>query len=210
MPSNTDFRKTLTDPTPLYFAAGLIEKVRTEAPERIAKLREADTKALQGRMQEALASLDSDLRKWREQAQQLALQGVGYAAEAAVKAKENYDTLAEQGKVAVDTWRGRGQDDSGWETKVEREPVVAQPPSPEPTGKAKFSERARPEGPKADGPGTADGAAGPARKAEQQAESKPEQKKAAPKATGRTTAKAAPKKATATRKATSPEESSDS
>ncbi|MCZ7417462.1 hypothetical protein [Streptomyces sp. WMMC897] len=203
MPSNTDVRKTLTDPTPLYFAAGLIEKVRTEAPERIAKLREADTKALQGRVQEALASLDSDLRKWREQAQQLALQGVGYAAEAAVKAKENYDTLAEQGKVAVDAWWGRGQDDGGWETKVEREPFVAQPPSPEPAGKARVSGRARPEEPKADGPGTADGAAKP--------EQKPETKKAAPKATGRTTAKTVPKRTTATtRKAAAPEESSDS
>ncbi|MDK1476213.1 hypothetical protein QNO07_22795 [Streptomyces sp. 549] len=129
MPSNTDFRKTLTDPTPLYFAAGVIEKVRTEAPERIAKVRQTDPKAVQervqGRFQDVLTTLDSDLKKVREQAQHFALQGVGFAAEAAVKAKEGYDTLAEQGKSAVETWRAKSvSEDVVYEATIEREAVV--------------------------------------------------------------------------------------
>ncbi|MGD9484512.1 hypothetical protein WDH52_14850 [Streptomyces sp. TRM70308] len=151
MPTNTDFRKVLTDPTPLYFAAGVIEKLRTEAPERIAKLRDTDTKAMQTRVQEVLASLDSDVRKWREQAQTFALQGVGYAAEAAVKAKEGYDALAEQGKVVVEGWRGRadGEDGTGgfgYEATVEREPVnVDEPADEEARGAAANTEAAKAE-----------------------------------------------------------------
>lgn len=129
MSSNTDFRKAITDPTPLYFAAGVIEKVRVEAPERIAKVRSTDPKLVQERVQGVLATLDSDIKKLREQAQHLALQGVGYAAEYAVKAKEGYDSLALQGKSAVENWRG--QDDSAtsvsdvtYETTIEREPVT--------------------------------------------------------------------------------------
>ncbi|MBU7598220.1 hypothetical protein JGS22_011480 [Streptomyces sp. P38-E01] len=125
MPSTTDFRKTLTDPTPLYFAAGVIDKVRAEAPERIAQVRATDPKAVQERVQGALANLDADLRKLRDQAQHFALQGVGYAAEYAVKAKEGYDSLAEQGKNAVENWRDQGTADSvTYETTIEREPVT--------------------------------------------------------------------------------------
>lgn len=140
MPSTTEFRKTITDPTPLYFAAGVIEKVRTEAPERIAKVRATDTKVVQERFQGVLATLDSDIKKLREQAQTLALQGVGYAAEAAVKAKEGYDSLAEQGKSAVEGWRGQYEngesssdadaDDVKYETTIEREPVTPSVPKP--------------------------------------------------------------------------------
>ncbi|MCK1798218.1 hypothetical protein MTQ01_19745 [Streptomyces sp. XM4193] len=126
MPSTTDFRKTLTDPTPLYFAAGVIEKVRAEAPERIAQVRATDPKAVQERVQGVLANLDADLRKLRDQAQHFALQGVGYAAEYAVKAKEGYDSLAEQGKNAVENWRDQGgtADSVTYETTIEREPVT--------------------------------------------------------------------------------------
>ena len=56
-----DLRKTLTDPTPLYFVAGtadiaaqqakkvpaLIEKIQAEAPERIEAVRRTDPKAVQ-------------------------------------------------------------------------------------------------------------------------------------------------------------------
>lgn len=130
-----DLRKTLTDPTPLYAAAGtadlaaeklkevpaLIEKLRAEAPERIAAVRSTDPKAVQervtkqakeaqatvqGKMNEVLGSLDTDIKKLREQAQGLALQGVGRAAEYAVKARETYDELAERGRGAVQNWRG--------------------------------------------------------------------------------------------------------
>lgn len=155
MPSTTEFRKTITDPTPLYFAAGVIEKVRAEAPERIAKVRETDPKVVQERFQGALATLDADIKKLREQAQTLALQGVGYAAEAAVKAKESYDSLAEQGKSAVEGWRG--QDDSAdgasdttnsgegvtYETTIEREPVT--PSVPKPAGAASKASKAKTE-----------------------------------------------------------------
>lgn len=128
MPTTTDFRKTITDPTPLYFAAGVLEKVRAEAPERIAKVRATDPKVVQERVQNALATLDADIKKLRDQAQTLALQGVGYAAEYAVKAKEGYDSLAEQGKSAVENWRGQEESDAAdvtYEATIEREPVTA-------------------------------------------------------------------------------------
>ncbi|MBB1253999.1 hypothetical protein [Streptomyces alkaliterrae] len=142
MPSTDEIRKTITDPTPLYFAAGVIEKVRTEAPERIAKIRSTDPKIVQERVQGALATLDADLKKLREQAQHLALQGIGYAAEAAVKAKEGYDSLAEQGKVAVEGWRAKGDDaDPTYEATIEREPVTVTEPVAEGEG-AKAEDKA--------------------------------------------------------------------
>ncbi|MEU8570197.1 hypothetical protein AB0C51_17920 [Streptomyces pathocidini] len=135
-----DLRKTLTDPTPLYAAAGagdlaaeklkevpaLLEKFRAEAPERIAAVRSADPKAVQERVakqakdaqsavqtkvNEVLGSLDTDIKKLREQAQDYALQGVGKAAEYAVKARETYDELAERGQRAVKTWRGEAAEE---------------------------------------------------------------------------------------------------
>ncbi|MFP8962858.1 hypothetical protein ACLIYP_20205 [Streptomyces nanhaiensis] len=114
-----DLRKALTDPSPLYFAAGVIDKIRETAPERLAavKGRAADPKAVQERLAQqaketqsrlttALSGFDADLKKLREQAQHLALQGVGLAAEYAVKAREGYGELAERGRGAVETWRG--------------------------------------------------------------------------------------------------------
>ncbi|GAA2428162.1 hypothetical protein [Streptomyces macrosporus] len=122
MPTTTktnDIRKVLTSPTPLYFAAGLIDKLRETAPERLAAVREkaADPKAVQERLAQqakqtqskltaALSGIDTDLKKLRDQAQHLALQGVGLAAEYAVKAREGYGELAERGRDAVQTWRG--------------------------------------------------------------------------------------------------------
>ncbi|MFH0243672.1 hypothetical protein ACGRHY_14875 [Streptomyces sp. HK10] len=114
-----DLRKALTDPTPLYFAAGVIDKIRETAPERLAAVKDkaADPKAVQERLAQqakqtqsrlttVLSGFDSDLRKLREQAQHLALQSVGLAAEYAVKAREGYGGLAERGRGAVGTWRG--------------------------------------------------------------------------------------------------------
>lgn len=153
-----DIRKTLTDPTPLYFAAGVIDKIREEAPDRIAAVRETDPKELQAkvsqqaketqakvteqaketqtRVSEVLGSLDTDIKKLREQTQHYALQGVGLVAEYAVKARETYDELAERGRGAVQTWRGEGESGSTQVT-VEREPVkVAEPPAGKPQGSA--------------------------------------------------------------------------
>lgn len=139
MPSTNDIRNTLTDPKPLYFAAGVLDKIREEAPERIAAVRATDPKEVQARftksaketqakVSETLGSIDTDIKKLREQAQHLALQGVGIAAEYAVKAREAYDELADRGRGAVKNWRG--EEGGTPEVTVEREPVkVAEPPA---------------------------------------------------------------------------------
>ncbi|MGW1839061.1 hypothetical protein [Streptomyces sp. BBFR2] len=145
-----DLRKTLTDPTPLYALAGtadlaaeklgevpvLVERIRAEAPKHIEAVRATDPKDVQARvaqqakeaqskLNDLLGSLDTDLRKIREQAQVLALQGVGRAAEYAVKARETYDGLAERGRGAVQGWRGDAAD------HVEELAVVIEPdPAP--------------------------------------------------------------------------------
>ncbi|MGV9286775.1 hypothetical protein [Streptomyces sp. NPDC003719] len=134
-----DLRKTFSDPTPLYFAAGtadlafqqakkvpvLVEQLRTEAPARIEAVRNTDPKAvqekatarvketqgtLQTKVNELLGSLDADFKKLGETAQDLALRGVGVAAEYAVKARETYEKVAEHGEQAVRTWRGQAAD----------------------------------------------------------------------------------------------------
>ncbi|MFF8616278.1 hypothetical protein [Streptomyces sp. NPDC015350] len=135
-----DLRKTLTDPTPLYFAAGtadlaveqarkvpaLIEQLRAEAPERIEAVRNADPKAVQekvtsqakeaqatvqAKVTEVIGSFDSDLRKLGENAQDLALRSLGVAAEYAVRAREAYEKVAERGEQTVKNWRGETADE---------------------------------------------------------------------------------------------------
>ncbi|MET9255805.1 hypothetical protein [Streptomyces sp. NPDC003717] len=155
-----DLRKTLTDPTPLYFAAGtadlafqqakrvpvLVEQLRAEAPARIDAVRNTDPKAvqeratarakeaqgsLQAKANELFGSLDTDFRKLGETAQDLALRGVGVAAEYAVKARETYEKVAERGEQAVRTWRGQAAE--GIEDVaegVEDLAVAVEPPKP--------------------------------------------------------------------------------
>ena len=130
-----DLRKSLSNPTPLYFAAGtadlafqqakkvpvLVEQLRAEAPARIEAVRRTDPKDVQVKavarakdIQESvqtavtgvLGSLDTDLKKLGESAQGLALRGVGVAFEYAVRARETYEKVAEHGEQAVKTWRG--------------------------------------------------------------------------------------------------------
>ncbi|MGC5394836.1 hypothetical protein ACPXCP_03680 [Streptomyces sp. DT20] len=130
-----DLRKTLTDPTPLYFAAGtadlavqqarkvpaLIEQLRAEAPERVEAVRNTDPKVVQekvtgqakeaqasfqARVTEVIGAFDTDLKKLGESAQDLALRSVGVAAEYAVRARETYEKVAERGEQTVRTWRG--------------------------------------------------------------------------------------------------------
>ncbi|MFE4828400.1 hypothetical protein [Streptomyces sp. NPDC056672] len=132
-----DLRKTLTDPTPLYFAAGtadiaveqakkvpgLIEQFRAEAPGRLEAVRNSDPKAVQdkvtiqakeaqatvqAKVTEVFGSLDTDLKKLGENAQDLALRSLGMAAEYAVRARETYEKVAERGEQTVRTWRGEG------------------------------------------------------------------------------------------------------
>ena len=153
-----DLRKTLSDPTPLYFAAGtadlalqqakkvpgIVEQLRAEAPARFEAVRSTDPKAVQekaqARAKEAQArvketqeslqtkvtdflatldgdikklgsTIDADLKKFGESAQDIALRGVGVAAEYAVKARETYEKVAEHGEQTVKTWRGEAADE---------------------------------------------------------------------------------------------------
>lgn len=135
-----DLRKTLSDLTPLYFAAGtadlalqqakkvpaLVEQLRAEAPARIEAVRNTDPKAvqekatarakeaqetLQAKVNEFIGTIDVDLKKLGETAQDLALRSVGVAAEYAVKARETYERVAEHGEQAVKTWRGEAAEE---------------------------------------------------------------------------------------------------
>ncbi|MGW5616525.1 hypothetical protein [Streptomyces sp. NPDC003877] len=172
-----DLRKTFSDPTPLYFAAGtadlalqqakkvpaLVEQLRSEAPARIDAVRNTDTKAVQekasARAKEASArvketqetlqnkvnefigsfdvkkigsTIDADLKKFGESAQDLALRGVGVAAEYAVKARETYEKVAEHGQQAVRTWRGEAADGIEDVAGSVEELAIAVEPKPEP------------------------------------------------------------------------------
>ncbi|MEV7848440.1 hypothetical protein [Streptomyces cyaneofuscatus] len=150
-----DLRKTLTDRTPLYFAAGtadlavqqalkvpaLIEQLRAEAPERFEAVRNTDPKVVQekvttqakeaqatvqAKVTEVFGALDAaDLKKLGESAQDLALRGVGIAAEYAVRARETYEKVAVHGEQAVRTWRGETADEI-----VEIAAVVEAAPKP--------------------------------------------------------------------------------
>ncbi|SDP21980.1 hypothetical protein [Actinacidiphila guanduensis] len=137
-----DIVKGLRNPTPLYAVAGtadlaaeklkevpaLLDKFREQAPERIGKLRATDPKEVQQRvtasakdaqtrLNETFSDIDlkelRDLRKLGESVQGIALQGVGRAAEYAVRTRETYDELAARGKGAVAKWRGEEADPKG-------------------------------------------------------------------------------------------------
>ncbi|MFJ9618160.1 hypothetical protein [Streptomyces noursei] len=150
-----DLRKALTDATPLYALAGtadlaaeklgevpqLVEKIKAEAPKHFESVRSTDPRDIQAlvtkqakeaqeKLTVLLGSLDGDLKKFRDQAQELALRGVGRAAEVAVQARETYDELAERGRGAVQNWRG------GAAEQVE-ELAVAIEPEPAPKAEAK-------------------------------------------------------------------------
>lgn len=149
-----DLRKTFSDPTPLYFAAGtadlalqqakkvpsIVEQIRTEAPSRIEAVRHIDPNAvqekattrakeaqetLQGKVTEFIGTLDTDLKKIGETAQDFALRSVGVAAEYAVKARETYEKVAEHGEQTVKTWRGEAAEEI-------EDLAVAVEPKPEP------------------------------------------------------------------------------
>ncbi|MGW0535869.1 hypothetical protein [Streptomyces sp. NPDC003032] len=135
-----DLRKTLTNTTPAYFVAGsadlafqqakkvpgIVEQLIAEAPSRFDAVRNTDPKVvqdkaaarakeaqetIQAKVTEVLGTLDTDLKKLGETAQDLALRGVGVAAELAVKAREKYDEVAEHGEQTVKTWRGEAAEE---------------------------------------------------------------------------------------------------
>ncbi|MFS8199250.1 hypothetical protein ACLVWQ_11245 [Streptomyces sp. CWNU-52B] len=149
-----DLRKTFNNPTPLYFAAGtadlaiqqakkvpaIVEQLRAEAPARVDAVRNIDPNAvqekatarakeaqetLQTKVNDIISTLDTDLKKIGETAQDFALRGVGVAAEYAVKARETYEKVAERGEQTVKTWRGEAAEEI-------EELAVAVEPSPEP------------------------------------------------------------------------------
>jgi heparin binding hemagglutinin HbhA len=170
-----DLRKTLTDPTPLYFAAGtadlavqqakkvpaLIEQLKAEAPSRIDAVRNTDPKAVQekvtiqakeaqatvqAKVTEVLETFDTDLKKLGESAQDLALRSVGVAAEYAVKAREAYEKFAEHGEQTVRAWRGEAADEIA-EIAVAVEPAteVKAEPKVEAKTEAKTEAKAEPK-----------------------------------------------------------------
>ncbi|MFD7615965.1 hypothetical protein [Streptomyces sp. NPDC059802] len=208
-----DLRKTLTDPTPLYFAAGtadlaveqarkvpaLIEQLRAEAPERIEAVRNADPKAvqekvtsqakeaqatMQAKVTEVIGSFDSDLRKLGENAQDLAMRSLGVAAEYAVRARETYEKVAERGEQTVKNWRGETADEI-----VEIAVVVEPRKESRPTGTARTGTAAKP------GPAKSAPAPKPAPKAAPKA-AKPESKAPAAPARKAPVGKPAAKKTT--------------
>ncbi|MET8825780.1 hypothetical protein ABZX40_09675 [Streptomyces sp. NPDC004610] len=202
MAISDDLRKTFSDPTPFYFAAGtadlayqqakkvpaLVEQLRSEAPARFEAVRNTDTKAVQekagARAKEAGArvketqenvqtkvnefinsldgdlkklgtTLDADLKKLGESAQDLALRGVGVAAEYVVKARETYERVAEHGEQTVKTWRGEAAEEIE-EIAVAVEPVgepkatpVAEPPVTDSAESAESAEGGSAKSPKA-------------------------------------------------------------
>ena len=142
-----EIRKTLSDPKPLYALAGagdlaasklkdaperlrdaptllaeagatlttIANKIAAEAPERIAKL----TTTVQGAAGKASRP---DREALRGAAQTVALQQVGRLLEAAGKAVETYDELAERGKVVVSRYSGSAETVPG-ETAGDNGPV---------------------------------------------------------------------------------------
>ncbi|MGW4808862.1 hypothetical protein [Kitasatospora sp. NPDC004272] len=122
MPISDEFKKTLTDPTPLYALAGAgdlaYEKLR-EVPAQLEALA-ADRKGTQekaaaalqdagaalvgaqAKVTEAVTALPTDVKELQAKAQEFAMQQVGRALEFAVKAKEVYDELAVRGRTVVD------------------------------------------------------------------------------------------------------------
>jgi hypothetical protein len=188
-----DIVKGLRNPTPLYAVAGtadlaaeklrevpgLLEKLRDQAPDRFEKLRATDPKEVQQRVTEGAKDAQSklnetfsemdlkelrDLRKIGESVQGFALQGVGRAAEYAVRTRETYDELAERGKGAVAKWRGETADD------VMEIAATVEPTSPTKSGSASGSAAAAKPKPK---PSAADAAGARAEGAKPTAPKKP-------------------------------------
>jgi hypothetical protein len=125
-----DIRKTLSDPKPLYALAGagdlaaeklkdaperlrdaptllaeagatlttLANRIAAEAPERLAKVTSS--------VQDATGKGRPDTQALRDMAQTVAIQQVGRLLEAAGKAVETYDELAERGRVVVGRYTG--------------------------------------------------------------------------------------------------------
>lgn len=123
----------------------LIEQLRAEAPARIEAVKNTDPKAVQEALTAKVAEVFGaiDPKKLGETAQDLALRGVGVAAEYAVRAKETYDKVAEHGEQAVRTWRGEFSEEIvDIAVAVEPGPEAAEPAAdPEPVAEAAGEEK---------------------------------------------------------------------
>jgi hypothetical protein len=122
-----DVRKTVGNPKPLYFAAGVGDAAVSALMDAPARLNDVSAKATDAattlvtkvagaaetvQSKIALGQLDPksirerivepDLRAVREKTQNLVLAQVGWALEVAGKAVETYDGYSERGKVVVD------------------------------------------------------------------------------------------------------------
>lgn len=116
----------------------LANRVATEAPERItkvtAKLNEVQAgfdpkivlnpKAAGESLREAAGK--PDVQALRDKAQTIALVQVGRVLEAAGKAVDTYDGLAERGRVVVDRYRGTETERSGESVTVVVEQVISE------------------------------------------------------------------------------------
>lgn len=149
----------------------LIEQLRAEAPERIEAVRNTDPKAVQekvagqakeaqatfqAKVTEVIGAFDTDLKKLGESAQDLALRGVGVAAEYAVRARETYEKVAERGEQSVRTWRGETAEEIVEiavvvEPRKESKPETAKP-GPKPAAKPAPAVKPAPKTVKAEAP----------------------------------------------------------
>ncbi|MBB4892045.1 gas vesicle protein [Streptomyces olivoverticillatus] len=131
MATTQDIRKAATDTA--FAAAGVAditaEKIGhlvAEAPSRFEQLRNTDPKALGEKVTQRaketqatvttkvtafVGTLDTDVKKLGQTAQEIALQGVGQAVTVAAKAGETFDKLAERGRTAVQNWRGEAAEE---------------------------------------------------------------------------------------------------
>ncbi|MCA6095324.1 hypothetical protein LE181_24555 [Streptomyces sp. SCA3-4] len=145
-----DIRKTATDTA--YAAAGAAdlaaEKIGqfvTEAPERFEKLRNTDPKALGERVAqqakqvqtqvtakatEIVGTIDTDVKKLGQTAQDLVLQGFGQVVTVAAQANDGFEELVKRGRTAVQTWRGEAAEEiTEIAVAVEPDPEPAQAPA---------------------------------------------------------------------------------
>lgn len=138
-----ELRKALSDPKPLYFVAGAgeaaVARLReapvklADAPDRINGVAAQFAASAPARLAGMQARLDpravretisgADLGGLRERAQTVALGQIGRVLEAAGKAVETYEELAERGKVVVERFRGPA-DDTDERPAAERVTVV--------------------------------------------------------------------------------------
>ncbi|SOD66592.1 hypothetical protein SAMN06297387_12650 [Streptomyces zhaozhouensis] len=125
-----DLRKTLTESTPLYVAAGTADLAAQ-------KLRE-----LPATLERLRAEAPEQLPRIRERAQHAALTGVGVALEYAVKARETYDGLAERGKTVVERRRAEEEGAGDWDEVTVERASVTDPVGADPVGAEPFTEPA--------------------------------------------------------------------